>query len=182
MVERQQSASEFIWRYGEQAAATLGSHEQSHSPSCYPREVLLEACRPCAPVQPGARGAAVQKCKERPNWGSQRHIRAEKDALPLALKNTVTGWEKTILEKNKRYCLLVLTMVCCSEAPLLCFCLPTFSKYKETHLCGHKYSCHSVPVSSCRIFFFFASAAESNTPWDPAWQQSSQQHRQSSDF
>lgn len=22
---------------------------------------------------------------------------------------------------------------------------------KETHLCGHKYSCHSVPVFSCRI-------------------------------
>lgn len=62
--------------------------------------------------------------------------------------------KKTILEKDEHYCLLVLTMVCCSEAPLPCFCLPTFSKPKETHLCGHKYSCHSVPVFSCRIFLF----------------------------
>lgn len=61
-------------------------------------------------------------------------MESEKDAPPLALKNIVTGQEKTIVEKDQHYCLLVLTMVCCSEAPLPCFCLSASQSLKK-HIC-----------------------------------------------
>lgn len=122
-------------------------------PPYYPRQVLLRQCLPA--LWPGP----VPHCSLEPEElqgrsagkglteVARRHVGSEKDALPLALKNIVIGWEKNYF--RNRWTLLLAGshhgLLLRSSPPLLSQSL------KETHLCGHKYSCHSVPVFSCRI-------------------------------
>lgn len=63
------------------------------------------ACFPCGLALCPSAAWSQRSCSaemQRNAWGSQRHSDAEKDALPLALKNIVTGWGKKNDFRKKR--------------------------------------------------------------------------------